>query len=52
MKRRSLLLAALLPFLPFSALAHTPYRQWDIFRKRYLQILNSHADYDGYKVGD
>ena len=52
MKRRSLLLAALLPFLPFSALAHTPYRQWDIFRKRYLQILTSHADYDGDKVGD
>lgn len=30
---------------PFSlAFAHTPYRQWDIFRKRHLQILSSHSD--------
>lgn len=34
--------------LPVSAVfAHTPYRQWDIFRKRHLQILSSHSDPTG-----
>jgi hypothetical protein len=34
------------------AAAHMPYRQWDIFRKRYLQILTSRTDLDGDALGD
>jgi len=34
------------------ALAHTPYAQWDIFRKRNLQILTSHSDLPGDAIGD
>jgi hypothetical protein len=38
---------------PFSSvLAHTPYRQWDIFRKRHLQILSSHSDLAADTVAD
>ncbi len=46
--------AVALPLLiaPLSALAHTPYRQWDIFRKRYLQILTSRGDAVGDAAGD
>ncbi|MGB4346756.1 MAG: hypothetical protein WBJ21_10210 [Burkholderiaceae bacterium] len=42
--------AALLPM--HYALAHTPYAQWNIFRKRHLQILTSRADLAGDEVGD
>lgn len=35
-----------------AARAHTPYRQWDIFRKRHLQILTSRSDLDGDNTGD
>jgi hypothetical protein len=35
-----------------SALAHTPYAQWDVFRKRHLQILTSQADLAGDDLGD
>lgn len=35
-----------------SAHAHTPYRQWDIFRKRHLQVLTSRSDLDGDAFGD
>lgn len=39
--------------LPFqSAQAHSPYRQWDIFRKKHLQILTSRSDLDGDNIGD
>ena len=34
------------------ALAHTPYAQWDLFRKRNLQILTSHSDLPGDTFGD
>ena len=34
------------------ALAHTPYAQWDLFRKRNLQILTSHSDLPGDTIGD
>ena len=38
---------------PFSAAhAHSPYRQWDIFRKKHLQILTSRSDLDGDTIGD
>jgi hypothetical protein len=32
--------------------AHTPYAQWDLFRKRNLQILTSHSDLAGDTIGD
>lgn len=35
-----------------SSVAHTPYRLWDAFRKRNLQILTSHADYNGDEIGE
>jgi hypothetical protein len=34
------------------ALAHTPYAQWDLFRKRNLQILTSHSDLPGDDIGE
>lgn len=38
---------------PYSdAIAHTPYRLWDIFRQQNLQILTSHADYTGDDLGE
>jgi hypothetical protein len=57
MNRRSVLSSAFLlgSFLGAripSAWAHTPYRQWDIFRKQSTQILTSHADYTGDDLGD
>jgi hypothetical protein len=57
MYRRSLItrlsLMAALVSIPYSrALAHTPFRFWDVFRKRNLQILTSHADYTGDDFGD
>lgn len=55
MKRRTLLRAsvALLAAWPLSpVLAHTPYRQWDIFRRRYLQLLTSRSDLIGDAAGD
>ena len=57
MNRRHLLqraaAAVMMACLPLhGALAHSPYRQWDIFRKRYLQILTSRSDLDGDNTGD
>ncbi len=56
MDRRTLLCgAAALAALWLQALparAHTPYRQWDIFRRRYLQILTAESDPAGDAVGD
>lgn len=46
----ALLSAVLLP--DQSAFAHTPYAQWDIFRKRHLQILTSHGDLAGDDIGE
>ena len=46
----SLMAALALPFR--SAHAHSPYRQWDIFRKKHLQILTSRSDLDGDAIGD
>ena len=57
MQRRSFLsfgaLASSAVLLPMQfAMAHTPYRFWDIFRKRNMQILTSHDDYTGDETGD
>lgn len=57
MNRRNLLLGAVSVIaslaLPFrAALAHSPYRQWDIFRKRHLQVLTSRSDLEGDSTGD
>lgn len=59
MQRRQLLRCAALAGLAAPALvavppaaAHTPYRQWDIFRQRYLQILTSRTDLEGDALGD
>ncbi|MCG8595600.1 MAG: hypothetical protein MI785_14730 [Kiloniellales bacterium] len=41
---RSVLVVAAAGLLP----AHTPYRQWVIYRKRHLMILASKRDPDGY----
>ena len=49
---RLTLTSALALFPVFKALAHTPYRFWDVFRKRNMQILTSHADYTGDDTGD
>jgi hypothetical protein len=39
--------------IPFrAARAHSPYRQWDIFRKKHLQILTSRSDLEGDSIGD
>lgn len=49
----SLLAAGALPAFTVSpAQAHTPYAQWDVFRKRHLQLLTSHADLAGDDIGD
>jgi len=57
MNRRTWLLGAAAMMttlaLPFrAAQAHSPYRQWDIFRKKHLQILTSRSDLDGDAIGD
>ena len=35
-----------------SVFAHTPYRQWDVFRSRFLQIVTSKSDLPGDAIGD
>lgn len=50
-RRRLLLCTGLAAWVP-AAGAHTPYRQWDIFRQRYLQILTSRTDPEGDALGD
>lgn len=55
MNRRSFIaVLAAVPALPMvrSAFAHTPYRQWKVFRERYLQIMTSRTDPDGDALGD
>jgi hypothetical protein len=57
MNRRNLLLGAVAGIASLTltfrvAHAHSPYRQWDIFRKRHLQILTSRSDLEGDDTGD
>ena len=49
---RAAALFAGISFPAISSFAHTPYAQWDIFRKRNLQVMTSHADLPGDEVGD
>jgi len=49
-RRRLLALLALVTAAP--ALGHTPYRQWKIFRQRYLLITTSRTDPQGDALGD
>ncbi len=51
MNRRRFL-AAVFAGLPLTALAHTPYRQWKVFRQRYLLITTSRTDLAGDALGD
>jgi hypothetical protein len=51
-RRRFLHAAGAAALAPLAARAHTPYRQWDVFRKRYLQILTSRTDLAGDAIGD
>jgi hypothetical protein len=57
MQRRSFLarlsLASVLTWLPVTiAMAHTPYRFWNVFRKRNLQIMTSLEDEAGDITGE
>jgi hypothetical protein len=53
MLRRKLLLGAACAGLSTGrADAHTPYRQWDVFRQRYLQVLTARTDLEGDALGD
>ena len=57
MQRRSFLarlsLASVLTWLPVTiAMAHTPYRFWNVFRKRNLQIMTSPEDEAGDITGE
>lgn len=49
---RLTLATAFVMFPLAKAMAHTPYRFWDVFRQRNMQILTSHADYTGDDTGE
>ncbi len=51
MNRRSFLESALIVGALTFASGHTPYRQWKIYRKRYLLILTSKTDGPSYPLG-
>ncbi|MFQ6017824.1 MAG: hypothetical protein ACE5KF_06470 [Kiloniellaceae bacterium] len=51
MKRRAFLKSALILGAMVFGPAHTPYRQWKIYRKRYLLILTSKTDRPSYPLG-
>jgi hypothetical protein len=52
MVSRRIVLSLLVLSSPVVAYAHTPYRLWDAFRKRNLQVLTSREDYAGDEVGE
>lgn len=51
MKRRAFLKSALILGAVTFGSGHTPYRQWKIYRKRYLLILTSKTDVPSYPLG-
>jgi len=52
MNRRGFLAAAMIACLAPPAGAHTPYRQWKVFRQRFLLIMTSRTDPAGDALGD
>ena len=51
MLRRKFLQACLIATAWFVAGAHTPYRQWQVYRRRHLLIGTSKADEPTYPLG-
>ncbi len=51
MNRRAFLCTSLSGAFSLSASAHTPYRQWTIYRKRHLIIVTSRTDGLSYPLG-
>ena len=51
MRRRKLLRIGLVATSWFAAGAHTPYRQWQVYRQRHLLIGTSKADAPTYPLG-
>jgi hypothetical protein len=52
MNRRRFLAFMLLGTAALPAAAHTPFRQWKVFRQRYLLITTSRTDLKGDALGD
>ncbi len=51
MRRRRFLGAGLVAAAWFATAAHTPYRQWQVYRRRHLLIGTSRADAPTYPLG-
>ena len=51
MLRRKFVQAGLIATVWFAASAHTPYRQWQVYRQRHLLIGTSKADSPTYPLG-
>jgi TRAP-type uncharacterized transport system substrate-binding protein len=51
MRRRELLQAGLVAIAWFATAAHTPYRQWQVYREKHLLIGTSRADAPTYPLG-
>lgn len=51
MKRRRFLHAAFIGVLGLVSSAHTPYRQWMVYRQRHLLILTDRSDPPSYPLG-
>jgi hypothetical protein len=52
MNRRRFLAACAAVLAAMPAAAHTPFRQWKVFRQRYLLITTSRTDLQGDALGD
>ncbi len=48
--RRRVLAGALAALAPTGVLAHTPYRQWDVYRRKHLLLGASRDDPDSYET--
>jgi hypothetical protein len=51
MQRRQLLQTGLIATAWFASGAHTPYRQWQVYRRRHLLVGTSRADAPSYPLG-
>lgn len=52
MQRRRFLSASVWAGLALLLSGHTPYRQWKVFRQRYLLIMTTREDLEGDALGD